>query len=93
MKIIYQNPQGEISLSTLENAANAQEGEKLSKDTISHMMNRLILDFGGEMNIKDNAEVTYKFTQLKEELAEAERLRAQRESGKNLGNIVFDSHD
>lgn len=94
MKVIYQSTSEEISLNTLLQTVNqANKEEKLSKEAVESMMQTLIYDLNGEIEIKEDATVTYKFIHLKEQIQEAERLRALRDSGKDLGNVVFDTND
>jgi hypothetical protein len=93
MKVIYQNPDKEILLSELENAVNAKgEGEEnLSKQQIEKVMNDLIFDLQGDMEIDPNGNVVYKFPRLKTELQEAMRLRREKGFSNLSTNIVFDS--
>jgi hypothetical protein len=95
MKAIYLNQSAEIPLDTLLNAVNSQsKGEtKLDKSTIERMMHELINDFNGEIAMKDNGEIVYKFQNLREEMQEIRQLRTQRDSGKDLGKIIMDSQE
>jgi hypothetical protein len=93
MKVIYQSQSAEIPLETLLNAVNSQSKgeEKLNRETVERMMQILINDFDGEINLENNGQIVYKFQNLKEEQLEAKKLRAQRDSGKDLGKIIMDS--
>lgn len=94
MKVIYQDKDKEISMTQLMQAINVQgKGEeKLSKEQVEKIMNDLVFDFQGEMIIKDDATVVYKFEKLKTELNEAERLRREKGFGGDPpSRIVFDS--
>jgi hypothetical protein len=95
MHAIYENADREVSLDSLLNVVNSQTKgeEKLSKETVESMMQKLLRDFDGEIELKDNAQIVYKFNRLKEELAEANRLRTERGSSADLGQIVFDTDE
>lgn len=95
MKVIYNSSEVEIPLQQLEQAVNTQgkTEEKLSPSDVESMMQRLIHDFGGEIELKNNGQVVYKFENLREEKQEALQLRERRESGKDLGKIVFDTEN
>ncbi|MDX2304707.1 MAG: hypothetical protein NW226_17995 [Microscillaceae bacterium] len=94
MKVIYHNASSEVPLSYLEQNVNAQNKgeEKLSRENIEQVMNQLIRDLDGEIDQNERGEIIYRFPRLIEEMQEVARLRNLRESGRNLGNIVFDSH-
>jgi hypothetical protein len=95
MKAIYLNQSAEIPLDVLLNAVNSQgKGEeKIDQSTVERMMHELINDFGGEIEMKDNSQIVYKFQNLREEMQEIRQLRAQRDSGKDLGKIIMDSQE
>lgn len=95
MKAIYDSPNAQIALDELLASVNSSERgeEKLDKNQVESIMNELIRDLEGEISLQDDTRVMYTFHQLREELLEARSLRQQRDSGKDLGNIVFDSHD
>lgn len=93
MKVIYQNNEREISLNELLEAVNTHNRgeEKLSKETVESMMQAVIRDFDGDIELKDNAQIIYKFNKLREELLEAQKLRTGRNN--ELGAIVFDTQE
>ena len=95
MKVIFSNASNEIPMSYLQQTVNSQkkEEENLSKESIEKMMHQLISDLYGEIAQNTQGEIIYRFPRLQEELQEVKRLRDTRDSGRNLGDIVFDSHE
>ncbi len=95
MRVVYKSPEVAIAQDRLLETVNAQNEaeEKLSQADIDEMMHRLILDFYGEIDPQADGQVIYRFIHLREQLNEVERLREQRASGKDLGNIIFDTKE
>lgn len=93
MRAIFQHRQNSISPNQLTETANAQKKEEknLSQKEVERMMAELILDLKGDIDYDTNGKVIYKFDMLNAELAEAERLRSERDAGRTLGNVIFDS--
>ncbi|SFE56304.1 hypothetical protein [Thermoflexibacter ruber] len=93
MKVIFHDSDKELPLSALEQAVNAKSAgeEKLSQKQIEQVMNDLIIDLQGEIDVKDNGEIVYRFDKLKTELQEAERLRKAKGFIPMSQKIVFDS--
>lgn len=93
MRTIFENNYREISLQELTELTNSRSKgeERLKKDQIENMMQTLIYDLNGEVDSNEQAEVVYRFIRLREELDEAKRLRENRDSGNQLGEIVFDT--
>ncbi len=93
MKVIFHDADKELPLSALEQAVNAKLAgeEKLSQKQIEQVMNDLILDLQGEIAVKENGEIVYRFDKLKTELQEAERLRKEKGFMPMSQKIIFDS--
>jgi len=92
VKVIYQ--QGvmkDLSLDEIVSQVNQGDVEKLSKPEVESVMNRLIIDWGGEAVAQDNGIVRYEFIQLREELNEIKNIRATRDGKTDLGNIYMDT--
>lgn len=95
MRLIYKNKGHEIKLSEIENTVNQnrKDEEKLSSSIIEQTMKDVLYDWNGEMEVKDDASVVYKFPKLESEIQEASRLRSQRSSSPSKGDIAFDTDD
>jgi hypothetical protein len=88
MKVIYQDQDKEVPLLQIKQVVDSYKGkEKLSDKDIEKVINDIIFDFQGEMIIKEDAAVVYRFDKLKAEISEAEQgFGAQAPSA-----IIFDS--
>jgi hypothetical protein len=71
---------------------NAQNAEKLTKPEVEKMMNELVYDWQGEIIMNEDGKTAYSFSQLRNELEEAKRLRLKQiDRGTGLGNIYMDT--
>ncbi len=94
MKVIYQSPKESLSQKEILDVANADSRlEKLTSQTSEPILRQLLQDFDGDLDNDEYGQPLYRFTRLRDEQNEARHLRAQRSEGKDLGNIVFDTHD
>ncbi|MFN3316355.1 MAG: hypothetical protein ACK40K_06055, partial [Raineya sp.] len=75
-KVIYEKGvQKNLSLDEIVAEVNTENAEKLSKAEVEKMMNKLVVDWQGDVIVNDNGSVVYEFQQLRQELAEARNLR------------------
>lgn len=94
MRLIYMNQGREIKLTDIQSTVNKTNGgeEKLSKNIIEKTMSDFIYDWGGEMEVRDDATVVYRFPKLEREMSEAARLRSlQTDAPEGVNNIAFDT--
>jgi len=92
MKAIFNAPDGKLPEEVLMTLVNQSEKEeKLGRDQIKEMMEDLVYDMGGELNIGASGELVYHFEDLRREMEEVRQLRAGRKGDGGLGKVVFDT--
>jgi hypothetical protein len=93
MKVIYQDQSAEVPLAQIRLAVDSYKGkEKLAEKDIEKAINEVVFDFEGEMIIKEDATVVYRFDKLRAEVLEAERLRKEKGFANQTPNhVIFDS--
>jgi Ca2+-binding EF-hand superfamily protein len=89
MRAIYTNEKEIITLKELQNVVNQASSDKLSEDEVSRVMNEMIIDFYGDIDFDKSGQVIYKFTRLREEMSEIQKLRGEQNTDR--GRIVFQS--
>ena len=94
MKIIFIHMGENIRLEEIEKEVNNKsKGEELlPKKTIKKVMEDVLYDWEGELELTESNVLTYKFQTFREEITEASRMRAARKDA-NLGNVIFDTSD
>jgi hypothetical protein len=93
IKIIYlKGANKDLTLDEILSELNAQNAEKLTKPEVEKMMNELVYDWQGEIIMNEDGKTAYSFSQLRNELEEAKRLRLKQiDRGTGLGNIYMDT--
>ncbi|PKQ67030.1 hypothetical protein [Raineya orbicola] len=93
-KVIYQiGSKRDLNINEILAEVNKAEGlEKLSKVQVEKIMNEMIIDWGGEVNVQSDDTLIYSFSQMKTELQEIQQIRLKRVD-EGLGKIYFDTNN
>lgn len=93
IKVIYDTKGKPISADNIIQAANqtAQGEAPLVKDSVTKVMNDLIQDWSGEMEVTPEGKIVYKFPRLEDELEKVLDLRQQQAGKDKFGEVIFDT--
>jgi hypothetical protein len=99
MRIVFQtydqgdNHVHEIPLKMLTDVANNQRKteEKLDTETVDRIMKDTLAELGGEAYLNDQNELMYRFDLIAQELDAIDRLREEKKSDNNLGDVIFEA--
>lgn len=94
-KVIYQiGSKRDLSTNEILAEVNKAEGlEKISQVQVEKIMNRMIIDWGGEANAQNDGTLVYSFLQMRTELQEIQQIRLMKRVDEGLGKIYFDTNN
>ncbi len=93
MKVIYQDTDAEMPLTSLEQELNSSREitDKVDQESIKQLMSDEVHDWKGDLFVDDKAALIYDFTLLRESQMEVKHLRKNRQSSVTTGQVVFDT--
>ncbi|MBN1639028.1 MAG: hypothetical protein JW866_08675 [Ignavibacteriales bacterium] len=93
IRVIYDTKGKPTSADTIMQGANQTgQGEApLSQGSVTKVMNELIQDWSGEMEVNPEGKIIYKFPRLEDELKEVVTLRQQQTGKDKIGDVILDT--
>jgi hypothetical protein len=91
-KVIFDNSPVPQTVESINSKVNGPgEEEILTSETISDIMQELVLDLDGETDVSEEGKIQYQFSRIRLEQEEASRLRTHGRIDRDLGDVVFDT--
>jgi hypothetical protein len=91
MRVVFKQPAKGVTLEEVVAAVNAGPEQKLSAAQVQSVLESMMRDYHGEVQLDPDGGSRYAFPRMATEMETVERLRAGLTVDKDLGKIIYDS--